>query len=445
MLSTLKNALKIQHIRKRLLYTLLMIVLVRIGSQLPISLVDAAAFSNMFKEMGDAFSFFDAITGGSFQRVSIFALSITPYITSSIIMQLLTIAFSRLEEMQKEGEEGRKKIQQITRVLTVGLSLLEGVAIAIGFGRQGYIHGWVPGQTGLGQKVFTVLFMALILTAGSALLMWMGERITQNGVGNGISIILLVNIISRLPHDFIGLYEKFMRGKSVPYAILAGLIILAVVLAMVVFVIFLQDGVRKIPVQHSRKMAGRRQVGGAGGSIPLKVNTAGVIPIIFAQSLLQTPVVIASFMTLSPDGWGRKIMDVLSQQNWANPQRPLLSIGLLIYVLLIIFFAYFYTSVTFNPMEIADNLKKSGSAIPGRRPGRPTVDYLNGMLGKVIFIGAVGLVIVSIIPIIFSGVFGAHVSFGGTSLIIIVGVVIETLKQIESQVVERNYKGFSLN
>lgn len=445
MLSTLKNALKIPDIRKRLLYTFMMIIFVRIGSQLPISVVDASSLANRFKEMGDAFSFFDAITGGSFQKVSIFALSITPYITASIIIQLLTIAFPKLEEMQKEGEEGRKKINQITRMLNVGLSMLEGIAISIGFGRSGYIHGWIPGETGFAKKLMFVLLIAIVLTAGSALLMWMGERITVNGVGNGISIVLLVNIISRLPHDFVGLYEKFMQGKTLPYAVLAGVIILAVIIFMVVFVVVLQAGVRRIPVQYSKKIVGRRTVGGASTHIPLKINTAGVIPIIFAQSILQTPVIIASFMTLEPDGWGRAIINTLTQSNWANPARPIYSIGLLIYILLIVFFAYFYTSITFNPLEIADNMKKQGGYIPGIRPGKPTVDYFNGMLGKIIFVGAVGLIIVSIIPIIVSGVFGAHVSFGGTSLIIIVGVVIETLKQIESQVVVRNYKGFLLD
>lgn len=419
-----------------------MIVLVRIGSQLPISLVNASALAQSFSaQMEQALSFFDAITGGSFQKVSIFALSITPYITSSIIMQLLTIAFTQLEEMQKEGEEGRKKIQQITRVLTVGLSLLEGVAISIGFGRSGYIYGWTA-ETGFGKKLVMVVLISLILTAGSALLMWMGERITQNGIGNGISIILLVNIISRLPHDFAHLYDKFIVGKDAPVAILSGVIVLAVVIGTIVFVIFLQDGVRKIPVQYSKKIVGRKTVGGASSHIPLKVNTAGVIPIIFAQSILQTPVVIASLMHPNQEGWGGKIIAALSQQNWANPQRPWMSIGLLVYILLIVFFAYFYTSITFNPLEIADNMKKQGGFIPGIRPGKPTVEYLNGMLGKIIFVGAIGLIVVSVIPIVASGVFQAQVSFGGTSLIIIVGVVIETLKQIESQVVVRSYKGF---
>lgn len=442
MLETLKNALKIKDVRKRLLFTLMMIIFVRIGSQLPISVVNTGALAQRFKDMGDAFSFFEALTGGSFQKFAIFALSITPYITASIIMQLLTIAFPKLEEMQKEGEEGRKKINQITRMLNIGLSLFEGIAISIGFGRSGYINGWVPGTTGLGKQLLYVLFISVVLTAGSALLMWMGERITVNGIGNGISIILLVNIISRLPHDIAGLYDKFIKGRTVPYAVLSAVIILAVIIAMIVFVIVLQAATRKIPVQYSKKMQGRRTIGGQNTHIPLKVNTAGVIPIIFAQSIFQTPVIIASFMQLEPNGWGREVVNTLTQSNWLNPNAPIYSIGLLIYILLIIFFAYFYTTITFNPLEIADNMKKQGGFIPGVRPGKPTVEYFNSILGKIIFVGAIGLIIVSIVPIFFSGVFGAQVSFGGTSLIIIVGVVIETLKQIESQVVVRNYKGF---
>lgn len=442
MLETLKNALKIKDVRKRLLFTLMMIIFVRIGSQLPISVVNTGALAQRFKDMGDAFSFFEALTGGSFQKFAIFALSITPYITASIIMQLLTIAFPKLEEMQKEGEEGRKKINQITRMLNVGLSLFEGVAISIGFGRSGYINGWVPGTTALGKQLLYILFISVVLTAGSALLMWMGERITVNGIGNGISIILLVNIISRLPHDIAGLYDKFIKGRTVPYAVLSAVIILAVILAMIVFVIVLQAATRKIPVQYSKKMQGRRTIGGQNTHIPLKVNTAGVIPIIFAQSIFQTPVIIASFMQLEPNGWGKEVVNALTQSNWLNPNAPIYSIGLIIYILLIIFFAYFYTTITFNPLEIADNMKKQGGFIPGVRPGKPTVEYFNSILGKIIFVGAIGLIIVSIVPIFFSGVFGAQVSFGGTSLIIIVGVVIETLKQIESQVVVRNYKGF---
>jgi preprotein translocase subunit SecY len=435
MLATLQNAFKIKDIRNRIIYTFLMLVVVRIGSQLPIPGVDRTYFANWFaNQAGDAFNFFDAVTGGSFLQMSVFALNITPYITSSIIIQLLTIAIPKLEEMQKDGEDGRKKIQKITRYVTVGLAVMESAAMAIGFGRQGLLETF---------DFINVVMVMATLTAGSAFLMWVGERITEKGVGNGISIVLLINIISRIPADFISLYEQFIASKSVAKGALAMLIIVAIILATVVFVIFLQGGQRKIPVQYAKKMQGRKMVGGQSTHIPLKVNTAGVIPIIFASSLLQFPVVIASLIGKGQGtGIGAEILKGLTSTNWCNPKQPVYSIGLLVYIVLVIFFAYFYTSITFNPMEVANNMKKQGGFIPGIRPGKPTTDYLNKILNYVIFIGAVGLIIVAVIPIFFSGVFGASVSFGGTSLIIVVGVILETLKQIESKMIVRNYKGF---
>lgn len=436
MLKTLRNAFKIKDIRNRIIFTFFMLIIIRIGSQLPVPGVNQEVFANWFAgQSSDAFSFFDAITGGSFEQMSIFALNITPYITSSIIMQLLTIAIPKLEEMQKDGEEGRKKIAEITRYVTVGLALIESVALAIGFGRSGYLTNY---------NAFSVITVVVTLTAGSAVLMWLGERITEKGIGNGISIVLVINIISRLPEDLTTLYEQFVAGQSVPAkAVLAAVVILSIIVAMVVFVIVLQDAERKIPVQYSKKLQGRKQVGGQSSHIPLKVNTGGVIPVIFAQSLMQTPVIIASILKKGEGtGIGSQILKGLSQSNWCNPSQPVYSIGLVVYIALIIAFAYFYTSITFNPLEIANNMKKQGGFIPGIRPGKPTSDYLSKMLTYIVFIGAVGLSIVAFMPIFFSGVFNANVSFGGTSIIIIVGVVIETIKQIESQMLVRYYKGF---
>ena len=436
MLETLRNAFKIKDIRNRIIFTFLMLIVIRIGAQLPIPGVNRALIESWFTERGtDAFNFFDAITGGSFLQMSVFALSITPYITSSIIMQLLTIAIPKLEEMQKDGEDGRKKIAEITRYLTVGLALIESTALAIGFGRSGYLQKF---------DALTVITVILTLTAGSAVLMWLGERITEKGVGNGISIVLTINIISTMPNDFASLYQQFIASsRNIGWAVMAAVVIVAIILGMVVFVVLLQGGQRKIPVQYSKKIQGRKQVGGQSTHIPMKVNTAGVIPIIFAQSLLQFPVVIATILGKgNGTGIGSKILHGLSQQYWCNPKEPIYSIGLLVYIILVIAFAYFYTSVTFNPLEIANNMKKQGGFIPGIRPGKPTSDYLNKILNYIVFIGAVALVIVAIVPIFFNGVFGASVSFGGTSIIIIVGVVIETLKQIESQMRVRYYKGF---
>ncbi len=435
MLKTIQKAFKIDDIRNRIFYTFLMLVVVRLGSQLPTPGVDPTIVQNFFADQsGAAFNFFDAFTGGSFTQMSVFALSITPYITSSIIMQLLTIAIPKLEEMQREGADGRKKIAAITRYVTVALALIESTAMAVGFGRQGLL---------IEYNFVNAAIVVCTFTAGSAFLMWIGERITEKGVGNGISIVLLINIVSRIPDDFVTLYTQFVKGKKIAMQILAAAIILAIILAVVIFVIILQDGERRIPVQYSKKVQGRKTYGGQSSHIPLKVNTAGVIPVIFASSLMQFPIVIASFLGKgNGTGIGSKILNMLNSNNWCDPQNPVYSIGLVIYIALTIFFAYFYTSITFNPQEVANNMKKSGGFIPGIRPGKPTVEYLQKILNYVIFIGACGLVIVQVIPFFFNGVFGANVSFGGTSLIIIVGVVLETLKQIESQMLVRNYSGF---
>ena len=435
MLETLKNAFRIKDIRKKLFYTFCMMVVIRMGSQLPVPGVNRNYFSQWFaQQSNDAFNFFSAFTGGSFEKMSIFALSITPYITSSIIIQLLTIAIPALEEMHKDGEDGRKKIASITRYVTVALALIESIAMTVGFGRSGLI----PDLNFL--KGFMVV---MALTAGSTLLMWIGERITEKGVGNGISIVLVINIISRIPSDMTTLFTKFVKGKSLASGGLAVVIIVAIILVLVVFVVVLQDGERRIAVQYSQKVMGRRTYGGQSTNIPLKVNTAGVIPIIFASSLMQFPIVIATFAGKgNGTGIGSEILRGLNQGNWCNPQMPKYSWGLAVYIILTVFFAYFYTSITFNPLEIANNMKKNGGFIPGIRPGKPTVEYLTKILNYIIFVGACGLVLIQLVPIIFNGWLGASVSFGGTSLIIIVSVILETLKQIESQMLVRNYKGF---
>ena len=435
MFKTLRDAFRIKDIRKKLLYTFMMLVIIRFGSELPIPGVNTAYFADFFaRQTGDAFNFFDAMTGGSFTSMSVFALSITPYITSSIIMQLMTIAIPKLEEMQREGEDGRKKIAEYTRYVTVALALIESTAMAVGFGGQGLLLDFNAGS---------IIVAVATMTAGSALLMWIGERITENGVGNGISIVLLFNIVSSLPDDINTLYTRFMAGRNIPVAVVSAIIILAVIIAMVMFVIVLQDGERRIPVQYSQKMQGRRMVGGRSSSIPLKVNTAGVIPVIFASSIMSFPVVISQFVEFDRSGFMGWLMTMLSSNSWFRPEQPAYSVGLVIYLVLIVFFAYFYTSITFNPLEVANNIKKQGGFIPGIRPGKPTSDYLEGILNYIVFIGACGLMVVSLVPIIVSGLFTiTHLSFAGTSLIIIVGVILETIKAIESQMLVRNYTGF---
>ncbi len=435
MFKTLVNAFKIKDVRHRILYVLLMLCVIRLGSQMPVPGVNTEYFSAYFaNSTNDAFSFLNAFTGGGFDQFSIFALSITPYITSSIIIQLLTIAIPKLEEMQRDGEEGRKKMTAITRYVTVALALFESVALAVGFGRQGLLKEF---------NAVNVIVAVAVLTAGSAFLMWVGEQINDKGVGNGISMVLLINILSRIPQDMITLYETFVQGKTLARAALIWVIIIAVIVAVVVLVLILNGAERRIPVQYSKKMAGRKMIGGQSSHIPLKVNTAGVIPIIFASSIMSFPSMILTFMGKSDiGGWGGRILAMLSSNNWFDPDQPLSSVGLILYIVMVIFFAYFYTSITFNPLEVADNMRKQGGFIPGIRPGKSTVDYLTSILNYIIFIGGAGLTIVAVIPFFFNGFFNANVSFGGTSLIIIASVILETLKQIESMMLVRNYKGF---
>ncbi len=438
MIQTLRKAFSVAEIRKRLLFTFVMLVIVRIGCQITTPGVNVELVKSWWSNQStSAFNFFNTITGGSFTTMSIFALSISPYITSSIIVQLLTIAIPKLEELQKEGEEGRKIINKITRYLTIVLALIQSVSMAIGFGSS-YLTNYTW---------YNVALVALIMTAGSALLMWIGEQITDRGVGNGISILLLINIVSGLPQDLMTMYNTFVKGQHFAIGVLISLLILALIFGLVIFVVYLQDGERRIPVQYAQRMSGRRMVGGQSSNIPIKVNTAGVIPVIFASSLLSLPAIIASFTGLNyttPTTVGGHIIKGLQQSSWCNPNEPIYSIGLLVYILLLIFFAYFYTSITFNPVEVANNMKKQGGFVPGIRPGKPTSDYLEGVLNYIIVIGAIGLLIIAIVPIILTGLsgVGSSLCFFGTSLIIIVGVVIETLKQIESMMVIRNYKGF---
>ena len=433
MFKTFFNAFKIKEVRKRLLFDLLILVIIRIGSQIPIPGVDPEQIKALMDQLlggGDG-GILMAITGGSLERMSILALGITPYITSSIVMQLLTIAIPGLEEMQRDGEDGRKKIAAITRYLTIGLAILESGAMAIGY-RQLLTE----------YNALNIICVIAAMTAGSAFLMWLGERVTERGVGNGISIVLTINIISSFPQDAMNLYEKFVKGRSVASMVLNSAIIIVVVLGLSVLVILLNDAIRKIPVQYAKKIQGNKMMGGNSTHIPVRVNTAGVIPVIFAASLLQFPIIVSNMAGYKGTGWWSEVLKYVNSQYWFNTSNWKYTLGIIAYVALVIFFAYFYTSITFNPVEIANNLKKSGGFVPGIRPGKPTSEYLNNALNYIIFIGAVGLTIVAIIPYVFNGLFGASVSFGGTSIIIVVSVVIETANQVESLMLVRNYKGF---
>ena len=435
MLTTLKNAFKIREIRSKIIFTLLMLAVIRLGTLITVPGIYGDQFSAWFKNLtaGGTFGFMDRFTGGSFEQMSILALNITPYITSSIIIQLLTIAIPKLEEWQHDGEEGRKKLTNMTRYITIALALVESIAMAVGFYRNGLL---IKSQ----NWVYCVEIVAA-LTAGSAFLMWIGERITDYGVGNGISIVLTINIVSRMPQDLKTLYTQFLENHSVVQKVVYGLIILTIIVAMVVLVVLLNDA-EQDSVQYAKKLQGRRLVGSSGAEIPLKVNTAGVMPIIFAMSLFQFPIIVSQLLGYKGTGIWSEVLKYLNEGNWFQTSQWKYSIGLVVYILLMIFFAYFYTDITFNPLEIADNLKKQGGFIPGIRPGKPTSDYLQTMLKYIGLIGVCGLIIIAVLPIVFNGLFNANVSFGGTSLIIVVSVILETVKQIESQMLVRSYKGF---
>ena len=437
MLQMVLNAFKVKDIRNKLLFTLFMLVVIRIGSNIPVPGVNTEFFKNIFNNLQaqDAVGWLSNMTGGSFEEMSIFALSITPYITSSIIMELLTIAIPPLEEIQKEGTDGRRKIAEYTRYVTVALALLESSAMAIGFNGSGFFINSPAGP-------FTIIVAIFAMTAGSAFLMWAGERITESGVGNGISVVLLFNILSSLPKDFGTIYERFLKGKNMAFMITYGLIIAGIVLIIIALSVILEDARRDIPVQYASRIAGRNSMSNGASVIPLKVNTAGVIPVIFASSIMSLPLIILQFLDVKNTIFN-VIASVLNSGSWFRPEYPIYTLGCLIYIFLVIFFAYFYTSITFNPNEVAGNIKKDGGFIPGIRAGKETADYLTRILNYIIFIGAVGLCIVALIPIVISGVFNiSRISFAGTSLLIVVGVILETLSQIKSQLIVRNYKGF---
>jgi len=400
---TFINAFKIKEVRNKLLFTFLMLLIIRFGCQISAPGVDQefvkSAWASLFS-LGGAEGYINAFTGGSLMQMSIFALNITPYITSSIIMQLMTIAIPKLEEMQREGEDGRKKMATITRYVTVGLAVVEAGMMAIGFGGQGLLEDY---------NVLNVIAVIVAMTAGSTFLMWIGERINEKGVGNGISIILAINIISSFPQDVMTLYEKFIKGKTVALAVLAAAIILVVVIAMIVLVIYLSNGTRKIPVQYAKKVQGHnRMMGGNSSVIPVRINTAGVIPVIFASSILTFPIIISNMLKFDGTGWWGECLKYLNSNFWFNPEQFKYTIGLILYVVLVVFFAYFYTSITFNPIEMANNMKKQGGFIPGIRPGKPTSEYLNKVMHHLIFIRATRLIIVAVLPYLLHGALRAQ-------------------------------------
>lgn len=423
MLKTMAQALKIPDIRKKLIFTVLMLVIFRIGSNIPVPGMDRAVLAEVFSGGTGLFALFDLFSGGAFSNFTIFALGITPYITASIILQLLTIAIPALERLSKEGAEGRKKIAQYTRYLTIVLALVQSIGLTVGLFRRALIS----------RGAFDVVVIVLTLSAGTAFLMWLGEQINERGIGNGISLLIFGGIISRLPS---AVHSTYLQMKTGDIGIVTVILFLVFALLVIVGIIEIQQGTRRIPVQYAKRVVGRKMYGGQSTHIPMKVNQAGVIPVIFSLSLLQFPLTLTYFWPnsgfsswvttwLSPYGnaWGVTIYTVLN-------------------IVLIIFFTYFYTAITFNPAEIANNMKNNGGFIPGIRPGRPTVEYLTKVMTRIAFVGAIFLAVIAVMPTIIGQFTALDFNFGGTSLLIVVGVALDSMKQLENQMLMRNYEGF---
>ena len=423
MLRTVAKAWNIPDLRKKIIFTICMLLIFRIGAQIPVPGMNRDVLAQTFDSETGLFALFNLFSGGAFSNFTIFALSITPYITASIILQLLTIAVPSLERLAREGTEGRKKIAAYTRYLTVGLAVVQAIGITIGLFRQALIS----------TDVFSVIVIVMVLTAGTAFLMWLGEMINERGIGNGISLIIFAGIIARLPSACQEIWTKLTEGTM---SIITLIVFVLFCIVVIVGIIMVQQGQRRIPVQHAKRVVGRKMYGGQATHIPLKVNQAGVIPVIFAMAFLQFPLTVVYFMNAQGDAaqWIEK---------WLSPTG---SPGVWVYAafnaVLIIFFTYFYTSVTFNPIEVAQNMKANGGFIPGIRPGKATVEYLNRVMTRITFVGAIFLAAVAILPTIVSQLGGLNFHFGGTSLLIAVGVALDTMKQLENQMVMRNYSGF---
>lgn len=422
--------LKQKDIRNRILFVVLCMAILRFGAQLPIPMIDTTGLKAWFanSEFG-GLSLINAFTGGALENFSVLALSVTPYITASILLQLLGVVFPKLGAMQKEeGDVGKTKFERITKYVTVGVALVSAVGLLLTFSTRGLIE----------LTVYNAIVAVITMVAGAMFLIWLGDEITEKGVGNGVSIILMLSILSRIPGDFIKLYYQFIDPNPVWLKIVAGAVILLVTILTIVMVIILEDAKRVIPIMHSRAGNSRSIARNAnGGKLPLKVNIAGVIPVIFASTLLSFPMIVAGFLGKT-SGW----INAFNQGYWFSPQNWLYTLGYLLYAVLVIAFAFYYVAITFNPVEIANNIRNQGATIPGIRPGRPTADYISKIIKRLIPIGAVGLLIVATIPMIFNGLFRASVSFGGTSIIIVVGVIIETFIQVDNMLTVRNYNGF---
>ena len=441
MFKTMQNAWKIPDLRKKILFTLLVIIVFRIGANMPAPFLNMEALAGLMGFVTDsssanAFAYLNTLSGGAFAQATLFAMSVTPYINSSIIMQLLTVAIPPLERMAKEGEEGRKKIGAITRYVAVVLGLVQGLAYSLYLRGSSYEGTPIVTYTEGAAGVFTAIVIVLVFTAGTAMMMWLGEQINQKGIGNGISILLFAGIVARLPDTVNILVQALQAAWQAPdsfgqYYFFVPLFVI-IFLAIIWVIVFMNDAERRIPVQYAKRVVGRKMYGGQSTHLPIKVNMSGVMPIIFASSILTIPSTIQLFVT--PTGFWKTVLDALSTTGWVYA---------LIYFLLILMFAYFYVAIQYNPIEMANNLRQNNGTIPGIRPGKPTSDYIQKILSKITLIGALFLAVIALLPIAFSAFTGMHnLMMGGTSVIILVGVALDTMKQMESQMMMRHYKGF---
>ena len=438
MISTFINAWKIADLRKKMLFTALIVVIFRIGAAIPVPFTNIIGDNGIIDPTGETFmNYLAMMTGEAFAYGTIFALSITPYINSSIIIQLLSVAIPYLEKLSKEGEEGRKKIATITRYTTVALALLQSTAYFIYLRSQGYIVTAEDGSNFTGVAgVFVGLAVILCLTAGSTFVMWLGEQVNEKGIGNGISIILFAGIVSRIPTIISSLWYYIQLDNTAYYALVPTVVIC--LLAMIAFIVWMDNAERRIPVQYAKRVVGRKMYGGQSTHIPIKVNMSGVLPVIFASSILSLPPTVEMFLKEETAKKFEGFFKLFSTSHWFYS---------IIYFILILFFAYFYASIQYNPVEMANNIRKNSGMIPGLRPGKPTADYIKKILGRITLLGALLLSVVALFPnviTLFTNLIGAPMtlSLGGTSLIIVVGVALETVKQLESQMMMRHYKGF---
>ena len=429
MLETIKNAWRVADIRKKVLFTVLIVAIFRLGAVIPVPFVDSealrAAASATTGGTNEFFNYLSVLTGGGLEYGAIFAMSVTPYINASIIIQLLCVAIPYLERLSKEGEAGSKKLAQITRFAAVALALLQGTVYYFYLKNSGYLVS--SATKGIGASIFAAVVIILCFTAGSAIVMWLGERIDEKGIGNGISILLFAGIISRGPQAAMMLWQYLQLGQ---YLAVVGIVV--GFLAVIMFIVWMTNAERRIPIQYAKRVVGNKMYGGQNSHLPIKVNMSGVMPIIFASSILMLPTMILSFMT-ETDKWPYKFLSLFGTSG---------ILYAVLYFLMIIGFAYFYTTIQFNPVEMANNLRKNGGSVPGIRPGKPTSDFISKILSRITLMGALFLSVIAILPIVISNVSNIPISIGGTSVLILVGVALDTVQNLESQMMMRHYKGF---